>query len=258
MNKTSLKSFLESAYLKYNKFENIHPDPLEFVYLYKSDQDREIVGLIAASLAYGRVKQILVSVAKVLDVLGNNPKTFIESADRDYLNKAFSSFKHRFTTGEEVVELLMGIKGAIREYGTLGGCFISCLNRSESEITQALFLFRHELMKNSVLKENSLLPCPSRKSACKRFYMYLRWMIRKDDVDPGCWKDIPASILIIPLDTHMHSVSLELGLTGRKQADIKTAIEITQSLKKVCPNDPVKFDFCLTRPGIWGLNKTIC
>jgi uncharacterized protein (TIGR02757 family) len=80
--------------------------------------------------------------------------------------------------------------------------------------------------------------------------LFLRWMIRKDKVDPGCWTDIPASKLIIPLDTHIHRIALLTGMTCRKQADIKTAIEVTNWFKRINPEDPVKYDFVLSRLGI--------
>ena len=80
--------------------------------------------------------------------------------------------------------------------------------------------------------------------------MYLRWMIRKDDVDPGCWKGISPSKLVIPVDTHIHRICRKLRLTRRKQADLKTALEITEKFRRIAPDDPVKYDFVLTRFGI--------
>ncbi|MCD6487215.1 MAG: TIGR02757 family protein, partial [Syntrophobacterales bacterium] len=97
---------------------------------------------------------------------------------------------------------------------------------------------------------NSLLPSPAKGSACKRLNLFLRWMVRHDDVDPGGWDDISSSKLIIPLDTHMHRICLALGITKRKQADMKTALEITRSFQVMAPHDPVRYDFALTRLGI--------
>jgi len=82
--------------------------------------------------------------------------------------------------------------------------------------------------------------------------LYLRWMVRRDNVDPGGWIGVSSSKLIIPLDTHMYRISLKLGFTERKQADIRTAMEITSALKKFDRDDPVKYDFALTR---LGMNK---
>ena len=101
------------------------------------------------------------------------------------------------------------------------------------------------------------MPSHTGGSAFKRLNLFLRWMIRDDDVDPGGWKGIPASKLIIPLDTHMHRISLSLGLTGRKQADMKTAVEITGSFKKIEKNDPIRYDFALTRIGINKLSEEL-
>ena len=94
------------------------------------------------------------------------------------------------------------------------------------------------------------LPSPDGGSACKRLNLFLRWMVRKDNVDPGIWQSIPASHLIVPLDTHMHRIAKAMGLTSRKQADIQSAIEITGAFSFIRPADPVRYDFALTRLGI--------
>ena len=100
------------------------------------------------------------------------------------------------------------------------------------------------------MKENSLLPCPEKGSACKRFHLFLRWMVRNDAVDPGGWDGISASKLIVPLDVHMHRICMRLGLTSRAQADLKTALEVTGRFRAIVPEDPVRYDFALTRIGI--------
>ena len=94
------------------------------------------------------------------------------------------------------------------------------------------------------------MPDPSKGSACKRLALYLRWMVRNDEVDPGGWKMVDPSALLIPLDTHMFNICTTLGLCSRKAADGRSAIEITEAFKKVCPEDPVRYDFALTRFGI--------
>ena len=95
-----------------------------------------------------------------------------------------------------------------------------------------------------------LLPSPSAGSACKRLNLFLRWMVRQDNVDPGGWDSVSPAKLIIPLDTHMHRIGRRLGLTPRRQADLRTAIEITEGFRGICPSDPVRYDFALTRLGI--------
>ena len=95
-----------------------------------------------------------------------------------------------------------------------------------------------------------MLPNVSKGSVCKKLNLMFRWMVRKDGIDLGLWDFIPSSMLIIPTDTHIYQFALKHGITQRKTADIKTAIEITNFFKQFSENDPVKYDFCITRPGI--------
>ncbi len=96
-------------------------------------------------------------------------------------------------------------------------------------------------------------PSPSKGSACKRMNLFLRWMIRKRDIDFGIWKGIPENKLIIPLDTHIAKISRCLGFTKRRSQDWKMAVEITNALKKLDPEDPLKYDFAMCHYGIAGL-----
>jgi uncharacterized protein (TIGR02757 family) len=98
----------------------------------------------------------------------------------------------------------------------------------------------------------SLLAAPENGSACKRLSLYLKWMVRHDEVDPGGWTVFSPGDLIVPTDTHMHNIALELGLTARKHADLKTALEITRGFAQISPEDPARYDFALTRFGIRG------
>ena len=126
-----MKAFLEGLYLVYNRRELVHPDPLEFLYNYDEPSDREVVGLVASCLAYGRVTQILKSVEKVLTPLGPHPHGFLtqNSPDlRSSLNEAYKNFKHRFTTGEHMVNLLARVSEVLRSYGSLEEFMRSCLN----------------------------------------------------------------------------------------------------------------------------------
>ncbi len=99
-----------------------------------------------------------------------------------------------------------------------------------------------------------LLPSPGKGSACKRLNLFLRWMVRSDDVDPGGWSGVDAGKLIVPLDTHMHRMGLEVGLTRRKQADMQAALEVTRAFRTIAPEDPVRYDFALTRLGIHDIS----
>ncbi|NOY09459.1 MAG: TIGR02757 family protein [Spirochaetes bacterium] len=246
------KLFLEKLYSTYNSRSFIYSDPIMFLYSYSDPEDVEIAGLIASSLAYGRVAGILASVNKVLVKMKPAPSEFLKETPEQELLKLFSGFKHRFTTDTELADFLISIKRAVRTFGSLENCFVQGLNETDITIMPAMNLFVQKLLslRSSPHYKSSLLPDPSRGSACKRLNMFLRWMVRKDQVDPGIWSTIPASGLIIPLDVHIYNISQKHGLTKRKSPDIKTAMEITGSFRSLNPEDPVKYDFAMTRPGI--------
>lgn len=244
------KKIFDKLYLQYNRREFISPDPLQFLYNYNSAKDKEIVGLIASSLAYGNVKQIIKSVGRVLAKLGPSPHKFLMENSGEQITMIFRTFKHRFTTGKDIALLLIGAKNTILKYGSLERCFMKGLNKGHTDVIPALSSFVNSLANAAGKKRLTLLPSPEKGSACKRLNLYLRWMIRRDDVDIGDWNDILPSRLIVPLDTHMFNIGRRLGFTNRKQADLKTAVEITNAFASVSPEDPVKYDFALTRLGI--------
>jgi uncharacterized protein (TIGR02757 family) len=241
------RTTLERIYDRYHRRCYVHPDPLEFLYLYKDLGDREIVALIASSLAYGNVKQILRSVSLVLEKMGPSPSAFLLNAPLNRIAGTFTGFKHRFTTGQDIARLLRGVRRVIEKHGSLEKCFLSRFHRRDQNVIPALSAFVENIFPEGC---DFLIPAPGRGSACKRLNLFLRWMVRRDDVDPGGWDGVPPSKLLVPLDTHMHRIALTLGLTERKQADLHTAIEITEAFKRLSPSDPVRYDFVLTRFGI--------
>ncbi len=240
------KEFLEKLYGIYNRRKYVHPDPLEFLYRYPDPADREIAGLVASSLAYGRVQQILVSVEKALAPLGNHPAKKLSDLTPSKLRVAYRGFKHRFTTGADLVEMLLMARSAVKEYGSLGAVLKSHISRNDNTILPAVSQFVESVFGGG----SYLVPSPSDGSACKRLNLYLRWMVRKDRVDPGGWKGIPKRLLIVPVDVHVANISREFGISQRKTAGMAMAIEITDYFRKISPDDPVKYDFCLTRFGI--------
>ncbi len=242
---------LESLYRQFNRREHVHPDPLEFLYAYPDVRDREIAGLVASSLAYGNVRQILNSVGFVLKQLTSSPRSFLQEATFADLKKRLDGFKHRWHTGDDLSALLTGIKSIIEEHGSLESCFSAGVQKKEDDLTGALAFFVNQLIAHAPSMKQNLLPRPENGSACKRLWMYLRWMIRSDDVDPGGWSRFSPSQLLIPLDTHMFRVARMFRMTRRDQANLKTAQEVTRKFKKIIPEDPVRYDFVLTRPGIW-------
>ncbi len=249
MTPEKLQQKLDNLYNKYNRRRYVHPDPLEFLYSYKEIREREIVGLIASSLAYGRVAQILKSVSLVLDKMNPSPFIFLKDSDYNSIYNAFDGFKHRFAGSGELAAFLFGIKNVINRFGSLHECFLAGFSKNNENVIPAMTFFSTQLTEGKN-KPGHLVALPEKGSACKRTNLFLRWMIRKDKVDPGGWAGIPLSKLIIPLDTHMHKISLALNLTKRKQANMVTALEITAGFKRLVHEDPVKYDFTLTRFGI--------
>ena len=252
-----VKAGLVSLYRRYNRREFVHPDPLELVYNYTTTEDQEIAGLLCACLAYGRVTQILASVSRVLGLMGSgsapgSPRAFLgRMADRD-IRELLRSFKHRFTTGSEVAALLIGVKRTIVEHGSLEALFADGMKKSHDTVLPALELFVERLRGSAggPTTCRTLLSSPADGSACKRLNLYLRWMVRRDLVDPGPWHRVPRAKLVVPLDTHMFRIARALGMTRRRQSNLATAVEITQAFARHSPRDPVRYDFCLTRLGI--------
>jgi uncharacterized protein (TIGR02757 family) len=263
--KATLKERLESLYLRY-RGEYIHTDPIALVHEYASPQDREVVGLIASSLAYGNVKQIQASLRRVLDVLGESPCRTVRGSSPEELLNALRGFKHRFNTGKDIACLLFLVQQALNEHGTLSRFFELGYREDDEHLGPALERFVGNLTAlncspfypKGALPEDAgvrfLLPSPRKGSACKRLNLYLRWMVRRNDgVDFGIWKKIPPSKLVIPLDTHLARISRHLSLTGMKTAGWRMALQVTESLRELDPLDPIKYDFALCRLGIMDL-----
>lgn len=244
-----LHPWLEGIYSSFNKRALIEPDPLQFLLGYPCVEDREVVGMVASSLAYGRVAQILKSVSFVLDRMGVSPRVFLDEGDPDLWSKVFGGFKHRFSDEVDLIDLLAGMKEVLRSYGSLDKAMSYSLEGSKNPM-DGLQSFVSKILKNGRRDRNTLLPRPEGGSACKRLMLYLRWMVRQDEVDPGGWTSLSPSDLLIPLDTHMQRISLSFGFTERKSGDMRTAEDITGFFRLLQPGDPVKYDFALTRFGI--------
>lgn len=251
----SVKDPLEALYELFDNPEYIHPDPLEFVYRYPQDRDREVAGLVAACLAYGRVQTILKSVSDVLSPMGTSPYAFIISHTLEDFTGIYKGFTHRFTKGDEIAIFLETIRQTLLGFGSLIACFLSHDKPDAPSFQIPLAGFVTSLRRVVKVPPGSLLPDPKKRSAMKRLNLFLRWMVRKDRVDPGTWPGLSPERLIYPLDTHIHAFGLRFYLTRRRSADQKTAMEITDAFKTISASDPVKYDFALSHLGILGFNK---
>lgn len=239
-----LRAALDRLYDRYNCRDRVHPDPVGFLYAYEDPLDREIAGLVASCLAYGRVVQIHRSVADALTRLGR-PSSLLSAAAPDDLRQAFDGFRHRFCSGADLVRLLLGVRGVLDEFGSLERAY--CAGGREGLVA---WVGRIEHAAGGPL--GHVLPSPAAGSACKRLNLFLRWMVRLDDVDPGGWEHVSPASLRVPLDVHMHRIGRRLGFTQRAQADHRAVEEVTQAFREVAPDDPVRYDFALARSAMVG------
>ncbi|MBN2183066.1 MAG: TIGR02757 family protein [Sedimentisphaerales bacterium] len=253
----AIKDVLERLYYKYNRRNLIKPDPLQFVYKYSKRADMEIAGLLSAVLAYGRVEQIQNSLTKLFSIIGESPYAFVKEFGPAH-RKKLHVFKHRFTTGDDISDLLALLKIVLEQYGSIENYFISGYSKSDKNIIPALTIFCDSLSNRYAAKHNGhisnglkyLLASPSRGSASKRLNLFLRWMVRDDQVDAGVWKSVDKAKLIVPVDVHMGRLCRIIGFHNNKTTTLKTAVKITENFAEMEPADPVKYDFALSRIGI--------
>lgn len=241
------KAYFDYLFQQYHKRQLVSPDPLQFLYEYPNIQDREIVALLCACFAYGNVKQILKNLSTILAKI-KNPHAFTLVCTAATLRKTFNGFKYRFTTEEQLCNLLLSIRRILKQYGSLEACFLAGYRPEQATVCEALRAFATQLRANGEV--GTLVPDPAKNSALKRLNLFLRWLVRCDEVDPGGWTVVKTAQLIVPLDVHMHRVARRLKLTNRNAPDMKTALEISCGFAQFNPQDPVCYDFCLTRFGI--------
>lgn len=261
---TLLKERLDELYASFDA-GYINTDPIQFPHRFTDPLDIEVAGLIATALAYGNVASIRRNLEKIFSILGPRPSESLLSMKPDELSTAWEGFRHRFTTAKHLAWFLLTIRGALLEYGSLKNLFLEEHLPDAQNVKETLTRFVERLLCLETREIYSdaqeaqqdgaffLLPSPRSGSACKRLNLFLRWMVRTgDDIDFGLWTEVSPSQLVIPLDTHVARLSRYLGLTQRKASDWMTAEEITNTLRRLDPADPLKYDFSLTRLGILG------
>jgi uncharacterized protein (TIGR02757 family) len=251
-------------------------DPVSFAHRYSDPDDREVVALVAALLAFGNVKAIRASVARVLDALGASPARAIETAPETELAARLGGFVHRVYLGSDVARVLAGAASLRRTHGTLAHALevlaapqtdepsveerasaadasnLASRGASRAPLLRSLAAFGDALRGPAPHRRGlvHLVPDVRRGSACKRLLLFYRWMCRPaDGVDLGLSR-FPTSALVIPLDTHIHRIARNLGLTRRADASLRTALEITDALARFDAVDPVRYDFALCHLGV--------
>jgi uncharacterized protein (TIGR02757 family) len=238
------QQFISSEYLV-NDF--IMRDPVQFPRRYakhggKQRVNIEIAAFLAATIAWGRRDLILRSAEKMFSLMEPNPAAFVMAGN---YRKLKDRCIHRTFFEDDLKYFCRGFRSCYVKYGNLEKLF-----NATPDIWQGIALFREEMAaanggRYSKHIANPGVPDSAAGSACKRINLALRWLARKGPVDLGLWKSISPSSLYIPLDVHVARSARRLGLLKRKSNDKKAVIELSQNLRELCPDDPVKYDFVL-------------
>ena len=250
----------------FDKAARLGFDPVELPRRYARPADQEVAGLFAAALAYGRADLFKPQLERVLAEMGPSPARFCEELAAAPRPGVFAGFRYRFNAPEDVAALAAAAGHVRGARGGLGERFAALLREAAGQpepLRRALASFARELREappaRALLRERGprglahLLPDPDLSGACKRWNLYLRWMVRgPDEIDLGAWKGVPRSALVVPLDTHVARIARYLGLTDRQDMTWRTAEEITAALRRLDPDDPVRFDFALCHLGMSG------
>jgi uncharacterized protein (TIGR02757 family) len=251
LDKFILKELLDDEVAKRNSYYELsfdRPDPLLILHKYPN----EWVALTSALFAYGKASQIL----KFLNSL-DFEKIFASSIDKKVLRNILQDKYYRFQKNEDVINFFYVLKIIQNEFGSLEDIFLQGYRKNGLilEGINNLILTLNKLNKlnshgmNFLIGKEVNIQKPHRSAPLKRWNLLLRWLVRKDNLDLGLWKNIKTCDLLIPLDTHTFNISQTLGLLKRKQYDLKAVIELTKSLKEFDKNDPVKYDFAIYRIG---------
>ncbi len=255
----------------YHAFDHVTSatDPVHIVRRFPAQGDREIVGFCAAALAFGRVASVLQSIASLLRVMGPEPAEFVRRFEPARDAGRIHPLVHRWIRGRDLVALLLILQRMLRESGSIEEFFVAGDDPSTPDIGPALDAFSSRALQSDLRGAYGarrparagvcyFFPRPSAGSACKRLNLFLRWMVRRDAIDLGVWTRVPASRLIVPLDTHVIRLGQCLRLTRYVSPGWKMAAEITASLRRIDPADPVRYDFSLCHVGMMnacGFNR---
>ena len=260
---TDLKHFLDRLYEEFN-YPDSATDPVHIVRRYSRDDDREIVGFVAAALAFGRVTSVIQSIERVLAIVGPRPAAYVRRFEPRRHGQAFADVVHRWTRGADLAALMWLMRQMIDGSGSIEGFFAERYDPSAGDVGEALDSFstralgldveaaygRQRSRARAPLGVCYFFPRPSAGSGCKRLNLFLRWMVRHDALDLGVWSRIPPAKLIVPLDTHVIRVGRCLRLTKYVSPGWPMARQITASLRALDPDDPVKYDFALCHLGM--------
>jgi len=254
-----LKPVLDRLYAEFN-YPDSATDPIHIVRRYERPDDREVVGFVSAALAFGRVASVLQSIERVLAIMGSRPAAYVRRFDPRRDGPTFAAVVHRWTRGPDIAALLWLLRQIIDRSGSIERFFVEGDDPSAPDVDCALDSFSTRALSldlkaayGRALTRTGVcyfFPRPSAGSGCKRLNLFLRWMVRHDALDLGVWTQVSAARLIVPLDTHVIRVGRCLRLTRYTSPGWNMARDITASLRRLDPADPVKYDFALCHLGM--------
>jgi uncharacterized protein (TIGR02757 family) len=249
MNEKEFKKFLDAKVDLYNQPSFIKNDPISIPHLFSKKQDIEIAGFFAAIFSWGNRTTIINKSKELMELMDNAPYEFCKNHDLKDL-KRLLGFKHRTFNTTDLLYFIDFFKHHYSKNKSLESAFIKHGNTVEEMLTG----FHHYFfsLEHVPARTKKHIATPERKSSCKRLNMFLRWMVRQDNkgVDFGIWKNISPAQLICPIDVHVARVAKRLNILKRKQTDWLAALELTQYLRTLDKNDPVKYDFALFGLGV--------
>lgn len=254
LQENKIKNILDGYAEKYDTIEFIKDDPSKFIHIYQNKKDIEIAGFIASMFAYGR-RELFIKKLETFLTKDKKLTEYVKNFDEE--DEFLQNFDYRFSKGVDFIQILKILQKLENEKESLGSLFeyYYAENKNITNMLQGVTdYFYSNVTMNITQGFYHLLPNPSKGGAMKRMNMMLRWFVRKSAVDVGIWNFIDKSELIIPLDVHVGNISRQIGLLTRKNNDMKSAIEITENLKKFDSKDPIKYDFALFGIGVNGIN----
>lgn len=243
-----IKAYLEEKVDEYNHPTFISNDPISIPHSYTTLQDIEITAFWTAMLSWGQRVTIINKSKELFQLMDNAPYDFIMNHKEQDL-KRFLSFKHRTFQPDDTLYFISFFKDYYSNHTSLESAFANGNDAfSRLQSFHNTFFSLPDLLKRT----KKHVSTPERKSSCKRLNMFLRWMVRQDDrgVDFGLWQQLSPADLMIPLDVHVFKVSKSIGLIKRDKADWATVEELTNTLRKMDPKDPVKYDYALFSVGV--------
>ena len=251
----SLKDFLDRKVEEYNRPDFIPNDPISIPHQFTEKQDIEIMGFFASILAWGQRKTIINKCNELIERMDGSPYDFIVNHGDEDL-KSMLGFKHRTFNDTDLLYFINFFKYHYTHFTSLEDAFLQVEDMNGFSIEESLNSFKSYFfsLPDYPHRTRKHVSSPLQKSTCKRLNMFLRWMVRKDDmgVDFGIWDQIKPKDLICPCDVHVERVARKFGLIQSEKVNWKTAIELTDHLKELDPTDPVKYDFALFGLGVAG------